>query len=811
MTFDSNGREMYNNQLTKAFDENYDTYWRSEGKQGTKFINSETKKEYESLINNIIITFSKAVNINRMLYKAPYINGKEGIGYPIKLSIYYKIKDINGKLTDDENEFLLVDEIISEQTGNLVLFTFGDIIECDQIKIEWNELNEEDGYAYASEIILLYPENKNFDKFIFYIFETNDYTNLKINEEYNNMEIIDNLIEDLQDIYDNSDYIKDLFKRIKDIINEKIKFELEREFTTNQTAKNNIIYQRGDTVSYAKNKLKMAFGGTDRQCTGIYAFPDEAINIYVDCEDNDILPSIRFSQFIGIYKNWLGNPIKLKKGINTLIPQKFNTYDFKLQTNPGGPIYLENKFTSKEQSQKIKIYIEGGVRFPLFRKNENETKFKQFLTNYISEYNNHKDKYLNITELYSDHIMITVEATHAYEIYINQNKSPQANLIKWDERIEKFFIFDGIQLKENQPYYDIKNKYINIHLRYSQQYQSSVLAYAYTEHVGLYVHYHLDDLIDSTEGIEGTIAHEIGHIIDVSPRIYKEQTNNVITQFSKYLDNKTTSDLRIAGAALIKDDVDIYLRGCRVKDTSQCNGLFYNYDSYRLGYSFWWFIEFLHKGYWGELDNLYRYNISLISGMSKTEGMIYLTNYIVNLDLGYYFERLGFAFEKEKLFYIKNASDTYKLKMEELIKERNIDTSIKKKIWYYDFLQYYYIENDGKGCYYNKSKYNVQIINVTSFQYTKSIIRYNLTFPNINCEDHLGFEIYENEKIIDFSYKNNYIDENKYEKDYIPKYKIIAYDRLLEQSNPSKYKKPENNIDINPLKTKKLPFLKFRG
>ena len=124
MTFYSNGREMYNNQLTKAFDENYDTYWRSEGKQGTKFINSETKKEYESLINNIIITFSKSVNINRMLYKAPYFNGKEGIGYPIKLSIYYKKKDINGQLSDDENEFLLVDEIISEQTRKFSIIYF---------------------------------------------------------------------------------------------------------------------------------------------------------------------------------------------------------------------------------------------------------------------------------------------------------------------------------------------------------------------------------------------------------------------------------------------------------------------------------------------------------------------------------------------------------------------------------------------------------------------------------------------------------------------------------------------------------------
>ena len=88
---------------------------------------------------------------------------------------------------------------------------------------------------------------------------------------------------------------------------------------------------------------------------------------------------------------------------------------------------------------------------------------------YIEEYIKNINKYLNITELYSDHIMITVEATRAYEVYINQNKGPKKNLLKWDDRINKFFIFDWIQLRGSEPYYDIKNKYINIHLRYSQQ------------------------------------------------------------------------------------------------------------------------------------------------------------------------------------------------------------------------------------------------------------------------------------------------------------------------------------------------------
>lgn len=813
MSFYSSGGEKYNHNLINAFDGDFNTYWGSVGKQGGKYINPTSSKQYDSLINSIIITFSKSVDINRMLYKAPYANSVNGAGYPIKLSIYCKRRDINGNLAEDDNDFLLVDQIVSEQTGNLVLFTFNKIEGCDQIKIEWNEMKENIyGFAYASEIILLYPENQYLDELLFNVYDLNDYTNLTINSEYKYIYIIDDLIEQIRDIYDSSDFLQRLYKRIESILNGELKYEPKREFTTDQSKKGNVIHQWGNTISYSKNVLKMSWGGTDRQCTGIYGFPNETINIYVDCEENDPLPSIRFSQFLGLYKNgWLSNPIRLKKGINTLIFPSFNLNNFKFPTNPGGPIYIENIFTSDQQSQNIRIYIEGGVVFPLFRKNDDEDEYKKSLINYISEYNKHKETYLNITELYSDHIMITVEATLAYEIYINQNKSPQANLLKWDERIEKFLIFDGIQLEENQPYYDIKNKYINIHLRYSQLYSNSVLAYATTEHIGLYVSYHLKDIIDSTNGIDRTIAHEIGHILDVKPRIISEQTNNVITGFSEYLDDEwhDSGDFPIASKAMIIDDVDILLRGCRVKNTSECNGLFYNYDSYRLGYVFWWWIEMLHKGYWGELDNLYRYNYSLISGLTQTEGFIYLTNKIVNLDMGYFFERLGFSMGTDKIFKVENAGMNYKSKMEKLIEENNIDTSIKKKIWYFDTKQYDFNPSE-MGCFSDKNKYDIQIVSVVSYPYSKQL-RYNITLPYIDCKGLLGFEIYEHDKLIDFTYKSFYLDENKYEENYIPKYHIIAFDRNLDQSLPSEYKIPQNLTKTNALKNNIKSFLKFFG
>ena len=305
MPFFANGDEQNNNKLINAFDGDFNTFWKSRGVQGEKYINIKTQKEYNPLINSVIITFSKTVNINRMLYKAPYYNSLEGRGYPIKLSIYYKLKDINGELTGDEDDFLLFDEIISERTGNLVLFTFQETIECDQIKIEWNEIDSEynNDNVFACEIMFLYPENDYLDKLIFDIFDKNDFTFLTLNKEYNNLIVIDDMIEELKEIYENSEYIQNMFKRIKSIINGEIKYQQNREFTTNQYAKNNIIYQRGNTVQYSKSILKMAYGGTDRQITGIYGFPNETINIFVECEDNDPLPSIRFSQFLGSHQN----------------------------------------------------------------------------------------------------------------------------------------------------------------------------------------------------------------------------------------------------------------------------------------------------------------------------------------------------------------------------------------------------------------------------------------------------------------------------------------------------------------------------
>ena len=178
--------------------------------------------------------------------------------------------------------------------------------------------------------------------------------------------------------------------------------------------------------------------------------------------------------------------------------------------------------------------------------------------------------------------------------------------------------------------------------------------------------------------------------------------------------------------------------------------------------------------------------------MKKTEGFVFLSSYIVGIDLGYYFERFGFVLGNEKPFNNSDTSEIYNEKMKELIDNGDINNLIQKKFWYVDIDEYIYLTDIGIGCYKNNDNYNIEIIDISKNDTNRNYKDYNISLPIINCTGHLGFEIYDNDTIIGFSHKQYYLDYQKYSDDYIPNYKIIAYDRLLDHSKPSKYKTAQN-------------------
>ena len=773
MRYKSNGDSAPNHDLSIPFDnDDFFSYWQS------------AKEQDDSFLNNIEIFFSQTITIDRMIYRAPSLPRLKGIGYPIELKIYYKLRNQDGSFKPGDSDYLLFDDIVSEKTENRVLFIFDEELRCDQIKLEWVEIDYSDSNnraAYASEIKFLFPENELINKLIFDVYDKNDYSCYSINSEYNNINIIEEIEEELKEYFQFSEKIEDFISRIKKIIRGELTFEPKREFTTDQMAEKNIINQHGNINEYSRTILKMNRGSTNRQPTGIYAFSNEIINFFVEANDNDFLPSVVFSQFAGNFTNWLTSPIKLKRGKNYLKVKEFDTSNLIIKVKSGGPIYIENIYTSEVQSQHIKIYIEGGTIFPFFRLNDDEQAFKRFLNQYTLNYNNFTDDYYNIVELFSDSVIITVNATVANDLYNTQGESPQENLLNWDRVVRKLYIFDGIQFEENQPYYDERNQYIILHIRYATPYEKNIGAYACDTHIGIFFLNSFCNVLVSYEEIGSTQAHEIGHMIDVTPREYAERTNVVLEEYAVqvlYKDLYIRKKYETIYEDIAPDNIENSLRHCQSSNKSECNGFFNNAGNYVFPQYVWWNIESFYPGYWGKLNNLYRFNITLVKGLDRNEAMVFLTNLIVGFDTAYYFERMGLAMDT-KVFKSEEISDFYKMNMDNAIKEGKItNKTIYKQFWYADNDQYNYTLNGGKGCYKNKNKkdYDLEIIDMTR-ENTGIYISLPHYYDNM---DHLGFEIIENEVVIGFTKKNYFVDKNEYDDDYNPRYKIRAYDRVLD-------------------------------
>ena len=128
----------------------------------------------------------------------------------------------------------------------------------------------------------------------------------------------------------------------------------------------------------------------------------------------------------------------------------------------------------------------------------------------------------------------------------------------------------------------------------------------------------------------------------------------------------------------------INLRGCiDIDNPTSCKGFLTNRE---LNYLIWWDLESFHHGYWGKLDNMYRFNNTLPAGMTKEEKMVYFSSVVLRMDLGYYFTRWGLSFDKGNTIFNENyASSVYKNLMSTALIKGIIDKRTpKKKFWYLD-------------------------------------------------------------------------------------------------------------------------------
>ena len=733
-----------NTNLERAFDGNWNTFWQT-GKE-----NSATFK------NDITVTFNTPVTIDRILYASS--SARHGHGYPTTLKIYTAL----------DGELELYDTISSAATNDRVVFKFDAPQTVKKIKFEFDQVNPAHNWtATAKELQFLMPESEAVESLRTNSIFTN-YCQTELKEEYKNPDKINEIRSLVENYPAYETSFKPILDRAEAVANGMIKFDARREFATADGSLNK-LNQWGNMRTYARDVLKMNSFGINRQVTGIAGMTGEKIVIYVDGNENDPLPKVAFTQTYGHWRIWK-QEVQLSLGRNELTFPNLKSNHYTAEIGAGGPIHLINPYTPEQQSGNVKVYIENGSFYPVFRSGDDENTFRLYLEDYYKKLNDPNDDTVkcDVFEVVTDHVMLSTLATHAYDTYITKNISPQSNCDKWDDFMLMLLKFGGVALEPGDEYYDARNQHIYANIRICQP-SPGYYAFAADDHIGIIDRGTYGALVN--KGATGwAFSHELGHTFDNRDRIWGEVTNNMWAYFDVMHDG-------LYDRLPLRNVVNQLASDITLTKTS--------FMSFGDNCVVWMTIEGAFPGYWGKLENLYRFEPTGKS-LGRTERMVYYSSLATGTNLFEYFERFGFymngdsAYTADNRFTADRASEQLNTLMNEAISSGRISNS-GKKIWYIDTKQFSlliknnYTLGSWANCYSQSDEIDI-------LEIAKAGQNYSLTLPvPTNADAHLGYEIssfIDGEwKVVGFTYTTTFVDPNVYEQ--APIYRVRAFDRCF--------------------------------
>lgn len=731
-SYECNGSNWGPNVLARAFDRNFDTFWE------TNKINSA------NFTNTVTIGFTETVNVDRLVFATRRDN--TGKGFPLTATFY---------VSDNGTDFEKIGFGTVELCSNILVYRFDKAYTMRYFRFEYTAVNPSlEQRCSASEFIFFNPEEECISQ-LNGMFA--DYTCTSIDSSYTTEQVRQAiaLVKETQ-AYALRGELQYLVSRAEGILDGTVTANPAREFTTKPDENGNAaIARHGNIAAYARNTLKMVWQGTNRQITGVCAVPGETLAVFVEAEDRDPLPTLVFTQHIGYWSKWRSSEYSLNRGLNLITVPDLYDSSWSVKTNPGGPVYLCNPYTENQQSENVKIYMDGGYTIPVYRTGDDAEEYRNALAEYLKQYAAEDGYYNDVTELQSDRVILTVTASRAKSCYIDEGADPGQALKDWDSYLKSLYEFDGVSYDPDSEHYDARAEYLNVNVRVMQPWAA---AYAFTEHVGIQKGT-WEQISCYGSGFGWGMSHELGHMMDISERTRSEVTNNMWSQF-----NKTALDGEIA-----RGNFTEYLKAAAPDDNE--GKAYADKASDALP---WWCIESRFPGYWGRLDNCFRYEDR--KGLSDAELHVYFSSLAAGIDLSYYFDRIGFSWKAAFTGY-ENASDTFRAAMESA-KESGRIVENELKLWYVDAQFYNYYTKYGDELKIYGEKDGTQILNVS-----KTDAGYALLLPDVKDFRHLGYEILRSDgaggfKVIGFTYGRNYTDTAA-PADGTPTYKVRAFDRAL--------------------------------
>ncbi|MDE7301553.1 MAG: discoidin domain-containing protein, partial [Clostridia bacterium] len=377
MTYETNGGADGGRPLSNAFDGNWGTSW----------VSGRDNVEPNNLIA-ITVSFSQPVTIQNILY-ATSGEGNDGAKcYPTTLGIY----------TANGGDLSLYGTCTSTATNGRVVFSLSETITVTRIKFEFKVVTSYHKWqATAKEIQFLQPDNADVNK-VLDLFD--DYAQLSVKEQYKSG--LSQMRKNVSGLISYETALKPLLDRADAILSGHLYKDSRRELSTNPDAEN-VIKQYGNLRNYAGNTLKMSYFGINRQVTGVAGLAGQTITIYVDAPAGDPLPNVVCTQVHGDWRSWKSS-FNLVRGKNVITFPNYITGNYSTAAIPGGPIHIENPYEPSQQSSNLKIYIEGGYLYPVFRKDVgDETTFRDELTSYRNKMS--AEGLNDVVELVGDHFL----------------------------------------------------------------------------------------------------------------------------------------------------------------------------------------------------------------------------------------------------------------------------------------------------------------------------------------------------------------------------------------------------------------------
>nr|WP_245339418.1 NPCBM/NEW2 domain-containing protein [Paenibacillus shirakamiensis] len=706
----NNGGNYASSVLSKATDGDFTTHWET-GKPNTS-----------TFTNEVVFQLGEATTLNRIVYAARQ-DAAKGKGFAQQFDIYSSPTDVG------DNYTLVSSGEYTGSTGNIVEIKFAPT-SFKRIKFVYKKANQD--WASAAEFAF-YKEDPVSDavKSLF-----TDGTMSSVVPEYNNVAKI-NALDEAAKVHPLYPLFKDQLNLARQLVNGEVQTE-----GTMITAE-----QHGDMKKHAQQNLRMNFG-TNNQATGFAAIPGRTINVYVDVESKDKLPSLVFSQQDGGWNSW-ATSVALHQGKNTItVPAIASNSSYEHEVTKGGTVYIVNPYTAAEQGKAPVLRFEGLDKIPFMTKSTDVAQFKEFLTTYKNKVDQDvaahpavKDRQvIDVVELASDRVIFTGTATEAYNQYVTLGKNPVDTLTNYDIWMNRIFDFYGLDGSSDLQ----DRKLMRENIRLMQPYG---FMYAAGDHVGIQLGQVETMLGNFTPG--WGISHEIGHRLAIGEREYGEISNNMIAMGMSVAYNDM--DNRIP----YEDEIykNVIAENKKAMDQVSLFG--------RLGA--FWQLELAHPGYWAELNRLYRERkVSLSNGdNSKQQYLIDFSSEVLGQDLSSYFARHGFTVNPET-------------------KAKTAKYPAPLKLWY---LNNSLVGYKGTGI----ANKNVPIKVTVGVNATAKSNTLNFTMDALNKKDFLGYEIYRNNVLVGFTGTDQFVDTN-IDPTVNYTYKIIGYDKKLSALNPVELK-----------------------